>query len=239
VGYQNENATVRPFPFIAWDLETVGRDDVAHLLREVEADKRLTDPVKIAADREKKRAALVDRLGLYPNSARVVALGYQTESMAEPAVLLPHESSEAEVLHSFFQLATSRTWVGFCSRTFDARILFRRAQLLGVNAPRDWRALMQPFGRSRGHIDLYDEYSFDGTRGEEKTPLPETLKVACQVFEVDVPDDDGDGGDIGALVAAGDWDGVRLHQMRDIQRTVGLARAMRLLPQAAPADVVF
>jgi hypothetical protein len=231
VGYNDEHSLVLPPRFLAFDLETYRREDVAHLIPEPEAAKNLRDPEKIEADLARKRQELHANLSLDPNGCRIVALGYQSESMLEPEVIVIQDvQQEPLALKPFWQMTTDRRLVGFRSRSFDLPVLFQRSRYGRVSTmPRDWRAWLAPYGRTRLHVDLHDEATFDGIRSESS--IPRSLTSFCSLFGVDVPTDDGQGCDMAALVEAEDWEAVRLHCYRDVQRTVGLARALDVIPQ--------
>jgi hypothetical protein len=230
VGYNDEGAIIR---WCCADLEAAEREDAAVYLPEPEADKRLTDVLKIAADIAKKRAVARERLPLDPNGCRIVALGFQSEYMDGPTVCAADFQSEKEMLQYFWSEARGRRLVGFCSRRYDLPVLIQRSRMLGVAIP-DWRNLIAPYGRSRGHVDLYDEWTLDGTiKGE----IPNNLLTVCALNGIAIPDDDSKGKDMAALVAAGDYAAIRQHCSRDVERTVALARALKVIPAAVEAPV--
>lgn len=262
MGYNNENASMR---WMAFDLETAGREDVIAYLpepepdEEPEADGRLKDPDKILADIERKRAKLalerarkwearIARLSLDPNGCRILALGWQAEDDSQPRVH-DAEGDEYYALTGFWMLARNRTLIGFRSRTFDLPVIIQRSRLLGVTVPplrrvasgrfeKAWRLLVPPYGRSEPHhVDLYDEWTLDGliTRGE----VPNNLTTVCKQLGIDIPDDDAKGKDIAALLAAGNLEAVRQHCARDVERTVALARKLGVIPAVAQAEMVL
>jgi predicted PolB exonuclease-like 3'-5' exonuclease len=255
VGYNDEGAVIR---WMAFDIETAVREAAIALLPapdpepemgpEPEADKRLTDPVKIAADLEKRRAKAVadlerrredaihkredtiGRLALDPNGNRIVAIGWQTE---QDDTIEVRTADERVMLETFWAYAKNRKLVGFCSRRFDLPVIIQRSRMLGVPIP-DWRNLIAPYGRSRGHVDLYDEWTLDGTiKGE----IPNNLLTVCALNGIAIPDDDSKGKDMAALVAAGDYAAIRQHCSRDVERTVALARCLKVIPAAVEAGV--
>jgi hypothetical protein len=245
--------------YAAFDIETAPRDEaIAYLPApdpepepgpEPEADKRLTDPVKIAADLEKKRAKAaadleqrreeairkraerINRLSLDMNGCRIVALGWQDETLTEPAVLLESVTEEREMLAAFWIQARGRTLVGFRSRTFDLPVIIQRSRLLGVPIP-PWRDLLAPYGRAKRHIDLYDEATFDASRTDNVLPRGLHDWGAPHLFDTGIPKDDCGGAEIAALVAAKDYVAIGLHCCRDVARTVALARALGVIPAA-------
>jgi hypothetical protein len=228
MGYNDEDGVVR---WMAFDIETAGRGDVSELIPEPQADKRLTDPAKVKADLEKKQAEAVSRLSLDPNGCDIVAIGWQIEGWDAPETLsVP--ADQAFMLQTFWKHAKGRRLVGFYSRQFDLPVILQRSRYLGIQIP-DWRSLLAPYGRARGHVDVFDELTFDNSRADGV--VPRKLTTFCKQFGVDISEDDCDGSDIAALVAAGDWEAVRQHCARDVERTVALARRLGIVP--APVDV--
>lgn len=218
--------------WIAFDIETYGRDDVADLIPLPSPDGRLTDPVKKAADVERKRAEQLGKLALDKNGCTVVAIGYQTDTMADPEVLsIP--AGEDFMVRRFFAEAKGHTLIGYASRRFDLPVLIQRARLLNVQTHLRWRDVLAPYGRSRGHVDLFDELTFDGTRDDGV--VPQRLLTFCKLFRIDIPDDDSKGADIAQLVKDGNHEAIREHCKRDVQRTVALAARIGLLPTQVPA----
>jgi hypothetical protein len=215
--------------YICFDLETAAREDVSQYIPEPEADKRLTDPVKIAADLSKKREAGVGRLSLDMNGCVIVAIGYQTELMDAPKVLL---GDERAMLVALWAAAKGRTIIGYRSRTFDIPIVVQRSRFLKVPHP-SWRDLTARWGKGKA-IDLFDELTFDDSR--QDGVIPRKLTTFCGLFDLDIPSDDSKGSDIAALVKAGDWGAIEQHCSRDVQRTMGIARSLGIVP--TPAEVV-
>jgi predicted PolB exonuclease-like 3'-5' exonuclease len=142
--------------------------------------------------------------------------------------------SEYLMLCDFWSRAKSRRLVGYYSRMFDLPVLLQRSRMHGIAIP-DWRNLLAPYGRARGHVDLFDELSFDGKRDDGV--IPRRLLTYCKLFGIDVPEDDSKGSDIATLVKAGDYDAIRQHCSRDVERTVALARRLGVIPAAVEAGV--
>jgi hypothetical protein len=76
-------------------------------------------------------------------------------------------------------------------------------------------------------LDLYQIVAGDDC----EHVVSRSLVSVCRVYGVDVPEDDVSGADIATLYARGDWDGMRLHCQRDVERTVALARRLGVLPE--------
>lgn len=234
MSFNDESAQAR---WLVFDIETAGREDVAAWLPEPVADKRLTDPAKIAADLERKRLDLTEKLPLDMNGCRIVAIGWQTESLHAPVVdVFTDPAVEIDWLRGFLELAKNRKLIGYCSRRFDLPVIFQRCRLLGLPIP-NWRRLLAPYGRADWHVDLYDELTFDG--GREDYVLPRKLTTFCGLFGVDVPNDDCDGKQIAELLKAGDLDAIGDHCRHDVERTVALARRLGVIPALVEEPSLF
>lgn len=222
MGYNSEGAQLG---WVCFDIETAARDDVGSLIPPPEADKRLTDPAKIAADLERKIAASRDRLPLDANGCTIVTISYQREDWTEPEVLsVP--ADERFMIERFLADSKGRTLIGYCSRTFDLPVILQRARFLGLPVP-PWRDLLAPYGRARRHVDLFDELTFDN--GRQDGVIPRRLSTFCHLFGLDVPSDETTGADVAALLKAGDLAAVRAHCLADVAKTVALATALGVI----------
>lgn len=227
------------------DVETIPHPDAGQwlepvecdpkLLEPIEFDSRLKDPVKVEANRldvERRRAERPneiaasiaertrerdDQLGLDPDCCRIVALGWHDVGYGDPVVMLcPDETQEAAALSVFWstydqQYTKLVTFNGF---KFDQLVLMMRSLYLGVKG----RELSVDRYRS-DHIDLYDKLSFKGARRArglqfyaKRLGLPMLDKVH--------------GSQIAELVAAGDWDAVKAHNLSDLGYSHALANWM-------------
>lgn len=246
MGYNSDGAGLG---WMAFDIETMARADVEHLIQAPdidlapEPDKRLTDPVKIIADVEKKRTANIAkaaqkraddlaRLALDVNGCAIAAIGMLTEALDRPAVIaLPED--ERFMLETFWARAKGRTLVGYYSRQFDLPVIIQRSRYLGVAHP-TWRDLTAPYGRASRCVDLFDELTFDSARHDGV--IPRNIGTFCELFGLGVPKDDTTGADVAALIAAGDYAAVRKHCEVDVVKTFALAQRLgviRLQPAGA------
>jgi hypothetical protein len=220
---------------IVVDVETAGLPNAAEFLEPVEADKRLKDPDKIAADLAEKALARLDRLALDWNVGRIAALGWWTERGGTVAVAAPTEQEEQEAIAMFWGEADypRRTLVGFNIKGFDLRFLVQRSRLLGLKYP---RLDFSKYNR-RGISDLYLDLTF-GDGHYDNGCMRRTLHAFCRRFGIPVTDTTT-GKDIPALVAAGDYDAVVAHLTLDIELTVALARKLGVVRQMAQQQTVF
>lgn len=234
------------------DIETYPIDGAADYLDPVEpipepdlslvtAAKNLTDPVKVAADLEKrkqaaieeyheqveqqarKRVELLERCALDLDLCRIVAVGWWAEDRPDPIVAVIDDGTyEAAILRKFWADVDTRVTIGYNQIGFDLPILLRRALYLGVETP----AVNLDKYRS-SHIDLQQRLSLNGTKTYR------SLNWYAKRFKLAVPADPNSGKDIGQLVADGQWDAIAAHCRADLVKTRALAERMGLL-QARP-----
>ena len=227
MGYNNENATP-----IVFDLETAPIADAADYLEPVAAPANYKDPEKIAAYIAEAQQKALDKAALDLDLCRIVAIGFDDStatSRLDPTVYTAAlgEPEERAMLRQFWQVVGDRPLLGFNCLAFDLPVLLRRSLYLGVET--------RPFVMSKykhpGIIDLMQHLSFDGL-------LPyRSLSFYVKRFGLDVPADDTTGADIGALVAAGDWDAVAHHCRIDVLKTRVLAARVGLL--ASETEVIL
>lgn len=124
------------------DIETIPNTAAADLLPEPKPDARLKDPVKIAADVEKKKQDAAGKMGLDPNFGRVCVVGY-AERVGTKVVtsddFLAENSDEAErdLLTAFWERVRARDRLAtFNGAGFDIPFILRRSWLLGVKPTR-------------------------------------------------------------------------------------------------------
>lgn len=215
--------------WIALDIETAPAPDVD--LPVPTPARNLKDPDKIAADITAKLEAQRDKLPLDPWASRPCVLSYMTEADDEPIVLtmLDDDALRAGLVTLKRALRTpeghSRHILGFCVRRFDLPHLLHHYRRLDIVPPgfdlRRWGNIQV--------TDLYDLLCDDDC----EHVLPRSLKSTCRVYGIDLADDDIDGRDVAALVAAGDeasLDAVRRHCALDVLRVVQLAAKVGVIP---------
>lgn len=222
---------LRDASWILFDVETAGRSDAAQYLGEVEADKRMTDPVKIAADLEKKKAAQLEKLSLDWNTCRIVALGYLTDTMHEPCIILCRtEEEERLALQTFWALlraggiySARPTLIGYNVLNFDLKVLIQRSRYLRVDVP---HVSLRPFD-NRDVEDLFRILTFDDAKGATVV-MERTLDNFCKQFGIDIPDPVS-GEDVPRLIAGGQWEVVGEHCRCDLLKELALARAVGIV----------
>ena len=208
--------------FIILDVETITHEDAERWQEPIKPAANLRDPAKIAASIAERTA---DRkLGLDPDSNRIVALGYVVVGSNDPVCLICRdEAEEAAALTQFWAEYAAPVGqqetrlVTYFGHGFDLPVMMRRSLLLSVKYP----ALNIDRYRSP-HLDLCHILSFNGIL------KPKSLKFYATRFGLSTLDKI-DGGDVEALAKAGDYDAIRDHCLSDIGLTHAIANRLGLL----------
>jgi predicted PolB exonuclease-like 3'-5' exonuclease len=192
------------------DLETVAINDAAQY---VEPDRRLVDPVKIAAS----RADRVSEAALYPWTARIIALGwgYDGERVAQVRVC-NSEPAEKRVIEEFLARVrlpnSGLDIVGtFNGRRYDLPVLMARCRVLGIPCP---SFDIRRYG-SR-NVDMMDVLTFHGELS------PRSLTWFARRFGLDTSDAFS-GREVAVLHEDGNWDAIKKHCESDVTLTRQLA----------------
>ena len=199
------------------DLETFAHEDAAQFIEEPTAPANYKDEAKIAAYIADAKAKAIERCALDMDLCRIVAIG-----TSDGVVCMKDEAEEADALKELGKrLSRVSQIVGYNLFGFDLPVLVRRAQYLSVDFP----GINVDRYRSP-HLDLQEFLSFHGKHKYR------SLSFYCKRFGIAV-DDDSSGGDIDALVKAGDWAGVAAHCAADIEKTRQLAQRLGVLDAVA------
>lgn len=203
------------------DVETAPRSEMAEYVKPAG---NLKDPAKVAESIANRTADLA----LDVNGARIACLGFWPTGATEPTSMICRtEAEEALALAAFWQswkrVGYDGKVIGFNARRFDMPMILRRSLLLNIAGAR--------LSLKRYHagdvFDLFEELTFFG---EPMTAVvPRTLEMFCALLKLDVPADAVNGEDIPALVAAGNYDAVRTHNLADLYRTRALAERLRVI----------
>lgn len=212
---------------IVVDVETAGLPNAADFLEPVTPDSRLKDPEKIKADITEKEQARLQKVALDWNVGRIAALAWWTEASGVKVHTCDSDAEEEAILRTFWLESKHRTIVGFNVKGFDLRFMVQRSRYLGITYP---QLDFSKYSR-KGIVDLYLDLTFgDGTY--DSGCMRRTLKQFCKRFGIPI-NDEIDGKDIPALVAAGEWEKVAAHVTADVVSTVALARRLGVI-QAQP-----
>jgi 3'-5' exonuclease len=218
-----------PDNWLVFDCEAVAISDVSEYLEPVSAPSNYKDPEKIAAYITEGTRKAIESAALDVDFARIVAIGWQTETMSEPGVMLiANELQERVALNEFWNDVVSRAVVvGFNIRRYDLPLQMRRSQLLGLPYP---EVNMDRY-RSNQMIDLLDKLTFNGAIDGKK------LTTYCRRFGIKA-DDDATGADIAGFVQRAEWDAVKRHVVADVLRTRDLALAIGAIVPASVQEAV-
>jgi hypothetical protein len=217
MGYQNEDS----LRFVI-DIETAPLPDAAGYLEPAEAPSNYKDPAKIEAYCAEKNAENLGRAALDCDLCQIVAVGWQREDWNEPVVLTldsePNGSiKEAALLADFWGDLHQHATIGYNTLGFDLPVLLRRSLYLGIQHP-----FVNIDKYRTNHIDLQMRLSYNGAIKFRP------LSFYCRRFGIPC-DDETSGKDIGAFVAAGEWDKVAAHCRADVLKTKALAERMGLI----------
>ena len=192
---------------IICDLETIADPDAVALVEPPSAPSNYKDPEKIAAYVADAKLKAISDMALRHAGCRVVALG-----LGDQVTLCPDVDVEAAALRLFWAAwAEMAIIVGFNFVGFDLPVLMVRSKLLRVPVP-SFR---------------YSKYGIDKVRDlmRELDPADDRwhgLTWWCQRLKLNVPADPNTGGDIAALYAANDWEGIEQHCRIDLIKTKAL-----------------
>lgn len=210
--------------YLLLDLETTCAHDAEQWMTPPEADKRLTDPAKIADDLAKKKAAQLETAPLDPDLCQIVAFATHLHS-GEPSVRVTTTvDDERDALDIVWGYALEGVpFVGYGLTWFDLGVLVRRSQLLGVPVPR--RIYEQGKYRHPAVIELADYLTLNGMIEQKKG---RGLDYHCRRLGLHV-EDAHSGKDVAALWQAGDLAAIEAHALADLQRIRQLAAALGVI----------
>lgn len=210
---------------LSFDLETIPTEEHARRCLAAEYDPSTfkvqhgaKDPEKIATQQLAHQADHLLRCredaargSLSGMTGRIACWGWATGREAHSTIVLS-EMQEAqavgEIIAALRENALS-TWNG---RGFDLPFLLLRAAILGVPIPR---------GMQKGWFQRWETAEhFDGYAALKwKTNEMWSLERAAKALGIE-PLSVGNGGEIAALFAAGDYESIRAKNLQDVRRTL-------------------
>lgn len=215
-------------PWLILDLETTAIADIDDYAEDVRIDSRLKDPAKVA----EARAAALGRAALDMDLARIACVGVWQSTDTEPSAFAGLDDEWANVSTAWVCIEACLEQGGqvvtYNGLGYDLPLLIRRAQYLDV----PYRHLELNKFRSGPLLDLLNVLSFNGLKPFR--PLP----FYCRRFGIDIPDPTT-GADMPALIAAGDWEAVRAHNLADLRRTQALAQRLGYIGPPSVPEVVL
>src|SRR5262245_9500357 len=215
---------------LVFDIETYPLADAEQYLEPLQAARNLVDPVKIAADIEKRTEERLGRLALDWNVARIAAIAFWTPEEGTQIFLGRDDVHEARALEAFWSAAQSHMLVGFNIKGFDLRFCIQRSRFLGVPYP---KLDIGKYARAR-IIDLYLELTFnDGVY--DQGAMRRTLPAFCKRFGIAITES-AESRDVPALAIAGEWDRVVEKVEADLALTCALAHRLGYIAWSSYAD---
>ncbi len=196
------------------------------------------------ADSEEDAAAVREKLGLYPLTSEVVALGLYNPDSRKGAVYYQGADGEAasEEEGMRFEPATERgilekfwevvprydAFVTFNGRSFDCPFLIIRSAIHRIKPTRE----LLPNRFLGPHIDLMDRLTFFGA-----TRRKYSLDMWCRAFGIESPKDHGvSGGDVKQLFASGRCLEIARYCGRDLVATADLLAYYEEYVKFAPRE---
>ena len=187
--------------------------------------------LRFAATEQERQEAL-QKLNLYPATARILAIGmlnpdsgggkvYVNADMpswnSEDELVQYVPGDEAAVLKAFWHdLVPYRQVITFNGRGFDCPFLLFRSAVHGI---RPTRNLMGNRYDTAGHIDLLEQLTFYGALRKFN------LDFFCKVFGIESPKSHGITGlDLGKLVEEGKYREIAEYCLGDVRATAELFR---------------
>ena len=209
---------------IVFDIETVGVDFDSLDVAQQEYWLRF-------ADSEEDAAAVREKLGLYPLTGEVVALGLLNPDTRKGAVyfqtrdaelapsteedILYEPASEKEILEKFWEVVTRYgEFVTFNGRSFDCPFIIIRSAIHRIKATRE----LLPNRFLGPHVDLMDRLTFFGA-----TRRRYSLDMWCRAFGIESPKEQGiSGRDVKQLFSEGRFLDIARYCGRDLVATADL-----------------
>lgn len=222
MGYQNEwsGATVV-------DIETMPIADAADYIEPATAPANYKDPEAIERFVKQAQEKEIARCALDPDLCQIGLIGLWLDHMSEPYALEQGAfDDEAAMLREFWNTVKGQRLIGFNLFGFDALVLMRRSDLLGVK----YDAINTDKYRSP-HVDLMQKLSFRGA-----------MKFRSQRFYLKrfgIPyDSEHSGAEVPALMQSGEWDKATEKVLADVRSLRELALRLGIV-QPIHQEVAF
>lgn len=209
------------------DLETIPAPDAPAWLPKIDAPSNYKDEAKIAAYIAEEGSKQLAQAGLDADLCTIVAAGWQKDNGSPCVVYVSDTDAERNVLNLIWSfVSASRPMVGYGLTWFDAGVLVRRSQLLGVTVP----AAMYEQGKYRHPmiVELADRLTLNGMIDQKKG---RGLDYHCKRLGIQI-EDEYTGKDIAGLHAAGNVEAIKAHCLADITRLRLLAERLQVIPSS-------
>lgn len=204
------------------DLETMPIADAADFIEPASAPSNYKDPDAIASYIKAATEKEIARCALDPDLCQIGLIGLWPEDVDEPYALEQGAfDNEAAMLKEFWATVTGNRLVGFNLFGFDALVLMRRSDLLGVK----YDPITVDRYRSP-HVDLMQKLSFRGA-----------LKFRSQRFYLKrfgIPyDSEHTGADVPNLMRDGKWDEAVKKVLADVRSLRELSVRLGVMRESA------
>jgi hypothetical protein len=187
----------------AYDIETVPNDRAAAYFaaKTYQPDGRLTDPVKIQASIEEKRAKDAEKAGLYWWTGKVCCLSLQSLEQQDSGTF--HGEDEAELLCQVFDLLKADDkLLGKSSEYFDSPFLVGRCLALDIGVPE----FLRPY---RPIQDIDHIFSFS-------SQCDQRSNLANYAHGLGIEGKNGHGSEVAGLYNEKKWDELRDYCRQDV-----------------------
>lgn len=211
--------------YVILDVETIGAPDAEQWIGEITAPGNYSKPDTIAKYLTEEKANRIARAPLDADLCRIVAFGMQSHVHDAPVVFIAHtEEDERDCLQQVWLNVNATTpMLGYGVSWFDAGVLVRRSQLLGVTVPSG----MYEQGKYRHPwiVELADRLTLNGMIDQQKG---RGLDYHCKRFGITV-DDPYSGKDVAQLWADGNIEAIKSHCLADLSRIRQLAERLQVI----------
>lgn len=173
---------------LAFDIETIKDESKEAMLPEPEASKNIKDPEKVKEDIAKKKAAMIDKMGLSPFTGRICSFAVYGEEKAmqySNTIKKIRDTDETWLIDNIFTLlskiSATHTIITWNGMNFDFPYIYKRAACLSIPLPAGCSA-MEYWTRKYSkfpHCDLMQELA--GWRREECENLDSMGKLLLGV----------------------------------------------------------
>ena len=215
------------------DLECVALPNAKDYIPTIQAPANYTKPESIDAYVTAETAKALDKAGLDPDTCRIVCAGLIEHDGAEHVLIATDDDQERAILERVWRSVNRTTpMVGYGLTWYDAGVLVRRSQLLGVKVPAEF--YKQGKYRHDWIVELADYLTLNGMIEQKKG---RGLDYHCKRFGIQV-EDAYSGKDIAALWREGNVEGIKAHCAADIERIRLLAERLDVIAPANHFNVI-
>jgi len=145
--------------YLVIDIETMPDLSKVNMLPEPSVDSRLKDPAKIEEALQTARQKQIEKMALNAETGIIACIGYGNITNSVVSV---HD--EKQMIKFFFKEALPKTLVTFNGINFDLPFIYKRAMILGVEAPYSIERYIKRYSTTF-HVDLMQIWSGWSSQG--------------------------------------------------------------------------